>query len=66
MKKSQNEIVLEHLKSGKTITGIEALSQYHIYRLSAIIFKLRRAGYNIETIDMEGENSRYAKYKLVG
>lgn len=65
-KKSQGEIVLEHLQSGQTLTGLEAIDKYHIYRLSSVIERLRKAGYNIETIDMQSENSRYGKYRLVG
>jgi hypothetical protein len=61
MKTSQTEAILEHLKSGKTITPIEALNLYGSFRLAARISDLRQQGHNIIT---EGKD-QWAVYRLV-
>ncbi len=38
--KTQKELVLEHLKSGKTLSPMQALNLYQCFRLAAIIYKL--------------------------
>lgn len=63
--------VIEHLKKYGAITSIEAIEMYGATRLSAIIFELRKKGYNIEThsmpfIDRYGNTSVYGRYVLVG
>ena len=67
--KSQWKDVLAHLKGYKHITSMEAWSMYHITRLAAIIFRLRKMGYNIRTDDCVGKNEygvyNYADYVLV-
>lgn len=67
--KGQTKAILEHLKSGKSITSMEAFELYGCTRLSDKIFQLRNAGYDIKTISMEtvnryGQECRYAKYSL--
>lgn len=46
-KRTQYEVILAHLKDHKTITSMEAIQRYGITRLSDIIYKLRRNGYNV-------------------
>jgi hypothetical protein len=46
----QARTILTHLKTGKTITNLESVLVYGIYRLSDVIFKLRNAGYDVETV----------------
>lgn len=70
-KTNKTEEVLKHLKEHGSITSIEAIEQYGATRLSAIIYKLRKRGFNIETItipftDRYGTKSQYGKYILVG
>lgn len=65
----KTEKVLEHLKEHNTITSIEAIDNYGATRLSDIIFRLRRRGYDIETVmlpfvDRYGNKSKYGKYVL--
>lgn len=62
MKISQEDAILNHLKSGKTITPIEALNLYGSFRLAARIASLRQQGYNIVT---EGKD-QWAVYRLIG
>ena len=66
---SQITLVLEHLKSGKELNPKEALSRYGTFRLGALIFDLRREGYNIisRREDYEkpsGKRGHYAVYRL--
>jgi hypothetical protein len=68
--KSQKDLVLEHLERGWSITSLEAWQMYGISRLSDIILKLRRSGYNIETTMVEsktklGHEARYGTYRMV-
>ncbi len=67
---SQQEMVLKHLKEGKEISPLEALTKYGSLRLGAIIFNLRKEGYNISTRleyhkNKSGNTSHYAVYKLI-
>lgn len=47
--KTQKEEVLEYLKNNKKITILEAIYQLGITRLSAVIYNLKKEGYNIDT-----------------
>jgi hypothetical protein len=49
MNNTQLKQVLAHLKQGKTISQAEAIDLFNCYRLSAIIQRLRNAGYDIVT-----------------
>lgn len=62
---NKTRAVLEHLQKHGNITSWEAIQQYKATRLSAIIFNLRNH-YEIDTIMMEGEDSRYGKYVYKG
>ena len=66
-KVTQDQTVLNHLKSGKTITPMDAVKYYDIYRLSANIERLRKAGYNIVTHYEKNSRAtgRHARYELV-
>jgi len=45
---SQNSKILTRIKTGKTITPIDALRWYGCFRLAARIFELRQMGHDIE------------------
>lgn len=67
---TQQERVLDHLKTHGSITPLEALSEYGIYRLSVAIWRLRKQGYPITTVEMEGVNRfgetvKHGKYILL-
>lgn len=47
--KTQKEEILEYLKNNKKITILEAIYQLGITRLSAVIYSLKKEGYNINT-----------------
>lgn len=66
----QIELVLEHLKSGKSITSLEAINLYGATRLADIIFKLKKRGYNIVSSIITvptrfGKTARVAQYTLI-
>ena len=65
-KVTQDQTVLDHLKSGKTITAVEAACLYSFYRLSANIERLRKAGYDIVTHYEKNSRTtgRHARYEL--
>ena len=66
-KVTQDQTILKHLKSGKTITQAEAAKSYDYYRLSANIERLRKAGYNIVTHYERNSSGKgtHARYELI-
>ena len=65
MANSQKDRILEHLKSGRTITPIDALNDFGCMRLADVIFRLRHEGWDIATIDTKSPNGkRFASYRL--
>lgn len=66
---TQITAVLDHLKVKGNITSLEAIEYYGATRLADIIFRLRKRGYNIKTINCTGKTRfgtvcNYAKYVL--
>ena len=65
--KTQEQIVLEHLRKNGEITSWDAITMYGITRLAAIISRLRKS-HKIKTdivVKKKGERIvRYAKYTL--
>lgn len=69
MKKSQKQLVLEHLERGFSITSLEAWEKYGCSRLACIIHNLRKEGYDIEremvcSKTKLGHDATYAVYRL--
>ena len=70
-KRSKQDMVLDYLKSNKRgISQREAIEKYQAYRLSGIVFRLKKRGYNIITNmevskNLDGSTSNYARYFLV-
>ena len=67
--KTQNEMVLEHLRANGTITPMEAMSQYGIMRLGARIWDLKRDGHRITRRLVSGKNRfglrvDFAEYRM--
>lgn len=64
----QETIVLNHLQEHGTITSWEAITKYHITRLSEMIRRLRAKGHNITTErvykEKDGETVMYGIYTL--
>ncbi|MBY4725724.1 MULTISPECIES: helix-turn-helix domain-containing protein [Burkholderia] len=65
-KKSGVEKVQQYLESGRSITALEALSNFGLFRLASAIGVLRKRGLNIETDTKQDPNGKtYARYTLV-
>ena len=68
---NKSQLVKEHLLNHGSITSWDAIKLFGATRLSAIIFNLRKDGYNIITQDIAytdrfGNTGQYANYVLVG
>jgi hypothetical protein len=65
-KKSGIQNIQEYLESGRSITALESLSNFGIFRLASTIEVLRKRGMSIETEMKEDPNGKtYARYTLV-
>ena len=62
---SQENLILNHLQQGKTITPLESLQLYGCFRLGARIMELKQQGHNIVNEWETNGKKRYAKYKLI-
>lgn len=67
-KTTQDQTILNHLQSGRSITAVEAVRLYNCYRLSAIIKRLRNSGYDIVTYNERNSSGTgtHARYELKG
>lgn len=67
-KLTQEQAVLDYLKSGKTLTTRDAVIHLHIVDLGKVISVLRRKGHNITSTTAHGTNMygkvNYSIYKL--
>ena len=65
-KVTQEQIILDHLKSGRSITAVESVSLYKCYRLGAVILELRKQGHDIVTHREKNSRSTgtHARYEL--
>lgn len=63
-RKSQNEIVLAHLESGRSLSPLEALERYGIFRLGGRVFELKKQGVSIVTKMVTKNGKRFAEYSL--
>jgi len=62
---SQEDLILEHLQNGRSLTQYQALVSFNCFRLSSRINRLRNRGYNIKTEMVELDNhKRIARYSL--
>ena len=61
--------IFRHLRKYGSITSWEAIKEYGVTRLSAVIYDLRKQGWNIPdeweyTTNRYGEQTRFKRYKL--
>lgn len=64
-KTTKIDLLREHLKSGKSITQLEAIGLYSLFRLAARVHELKAKGWNIITTEKRDANgSTYAEYTL--
>ena len=69
--KSKTQAVLNFMKVYGSISQIEAVKHFNLYRLGSVIFSLRKRGYDIKTEDVPfvseyGFKNSYARYHLIG
>ncbi len=67
---TKKERILRHIQDFGTITPMEAMQDYGSMRLAAIIFDLKKDGYNIMTetlhgTDRYGKPTHWARYRLI-
>lgn len=64
---SQKARILEHMRTGNSITPVEALNLYGCFRLGARIADIKADGYLVHTemIKDPRTGKRYAQYSLV-
>jgi hypothetical protein len=70
MRITKSQQVREHLNKKGVISSWDAIQNYNATRLSAIIFNLRKEGYDIASIpqakkDVNGNMCHYVDYKLI-
>ncbi len=56
--------ILRHLKSHKSLTSMEAFELYRATRLSAIIFRLREEGFDINMKRIQHAEANFGKYSM--
>ena len=61
---TQNQEILKHLLSGRSITPLEALADYGVFRLAARCYDLRSQGHDIKTVIIDNKGKKFAKYYL--
>lgn len=62
---TQTDAILTALKEGRTLTPLDALSEFGCLRLAARVRDLRDAGHPIETtIEKNDNGKRFARYAL--
>ncbi len=62
---TQNQRILDYLKSGKTLTPLVALEKFGCFRLSARIFNLREEGHAIITENVTRKGKTFAEYSML-
>jgi hypothetical protein len=60
----QNDLILEYLKSGNSITPIEALNLFGCFRLSARIYDLKKEGHDIKPVNITKNGKHFTRYYL--
>ena len=64
--------IIEYMKEHGSITPMDALQKFHVFRLASIIYNLREHYlYDIDTVmeegkDADGNKVEYARYILKG
>lgn len=63
--KPQARRVLRHMEKKRSITPLEALGVYGVFRLAAVVHDIRKAGFNVLTdLHTDANGKRYARYSL--
>lgn len=65
----QLDKVVRHMERYGSITPAEAVKEYGIYRLSAIVYTMKKRGFPVESnmeysLNRFGEKTKYARYSM--
>lgn len=61
---TQTEQILQRLKTGRTLTPVDALNDFGCFRLAARVKDLRDQGHDVVTIRRQNGEKFYAEYVL--
>lgn len=62
---TQEEQVLEYMRKHGSMTSMDAFRTYQITRLAAVVFNMKKDGYDIETVYERSQyGTRYGRYVL--
>ena len=61
---SQNDQILDYLKLGKSLTSLEALNAFGVFRLASRVEELRKRGYNIVSDRVSENGKTFSRYYL--
>lgn len=61
---TQGQTVLNHLQERGSITSWEAITEYHITRVGAVIHELKKRGHNISNKTETNGKSHWTRYTL--
>jgi hypothetical protein len=61
---TQTTKILSHMKRGRRISPLQALSMFGVFRLSSRIHQLRRDGWNVQSEMVEEKGKRFKVYWL--
>jgi len=63
---TQTTQILHYLKQGNKLTSWEAIHKFRCTRLSAVIYNLKKYGYEIVSVQQTAKNGKkYAEYTLL-
>ena len=63
---TQEDLLLQHMLQGNSITPLDAFQKFGCFRLGARIYDLKRQGHDIRSETITGPNGkRYARYTLI-
>ncbi len=62
---TQNNTLLKHMMTGRSISPLEALGLYGVFRLAARMFELKSIGVDIQKVTKVDINGKqYAEYSV--
>ncbi len=63
---TQTDRILTWLRMGHSLTPLEALDRFQCMRLAAVVFSLKKLGWQIRTIMINNDatGKRYARYTM--
>ena len=59
---TQEQVILQYLQEGNSLTPLEALDKFRCFRLASRISFLKQCGHNIQVEIVSNNGKRFAKY----